>query len=60
MRNSVENDVKFLIGDTALENLMFELRLNGCKTPMLVCDDMANRLGYKRELFRAVDRKSVV
>lgn len=55
MRNSVENDVKFLIGDTALENLMFELRLNGCKTPMLVCDDMANRLGYKRELFRAVD-----
>lgn len=55
MRSTVENDVKFLFGDQALENLMYELYIRGIKSPMFVCDDMARRLGYKRELFRAVD-----
>lgn len=49
------SDVKFLAGERALENLVFELRLRGCKSPMLVCDDMCYRLGNKKELFKAFD-----
>lgn len=48
-------DVKFLAGDRSLENLVFELRLRGCKSPMLVCDDMCYRLGNKKELLRSFD-----
>ena len=50
-----DNNIKFLIGEKSLENLAYEIRLAGCDKPMLVCDDMARRLGYKSILLKAFD-----
>lgn len=50
-----DNNIKFIIGEKSLENLAYEIRLEGCDKPMLVCDDMARRLGYKSILLKAFD-----
>ncbi|MGN0797809.1 MAG: iron-containing alcohol dehydrogenase [Christensenellales bacterium] len=50
-----DNNIKFVIGERSLENLAYEIRLAGCDKPMLVCDDMARRLGYKSILLKAFD-----
>lgn len=50
-----DNNIKFLIGEKSLENLAYEIRLAGCDKPMLVCDDMARRLGYKSILLKSFD-----
>ena len=50
-----DNNIKFIIGEKSLENLAYEIRLEGCDKPMLVCDDMARRLGYKSILLKAFE-----
>ncbi|MGN0770986.1 MAG: iron-containing alcohol dehydrogenase [Christensenellales bacterium] len=54
-----DNNIKFIIGEKSLENLAYEIKLAGCDRPMLVCDDMARRLGYKSILLKAFDGTDV-
>ena len=55
MSKIVDNSIKFIVGERALENLPYEIKLAGCSKPMLMCDDMSNRLGLKKSLLKAFD-----
>ncbi len=55
MSKIVDNSVKFIVGERALENLPYEIKLAGCSKPMLVCDDMSYRLGLKKSVLKAFD-----
>ena len=52
---TVDNNIKFVVGERALENIAYEISTAGCMRPMLVCDDMSNRVGLKRTLLKAFD-----
>lgn len=52
---SFSNDVKILCGDHALDNLPFELRERDCTRPLLISDERSYRLGFAKEVKRAMD-----
>lgn len=52
---SFSNDVKILCGDHALDNLPFELRERDCTRPLLIADERSYRLGFAKEVKRAMD-----
>lgn len=60
MNNNFLNNVKLLSGDKALENLPFEIVANGAKRPLLVCDEISNRLGYLRDLYKVFNNNDIV
>lgn len=58
--NVFENSIKFLSGDKAVYNLPYELSQFGCMRPMVICDELAFRLGpydYVKSALDAADVK---
>lgn len=53
------NNVKLLAGEMALENLPFEISSSGAKKPMLLCDEISNRLGYLREVYKVFNNNEI-
>lgn len=54
------NDVKILCGDHALDNLPYELRERDCSRPLLISDERSYRLGFAKEVKRAMDNDTIV
>lgn len=52
---SFSNDVKILCGDHALDNLSYELSERDCTRPLLISDERSYRLGFAKEVRRALD-----
>lgn len=56
---SFSNDVKILFGDHALDNLPYELKEHDCSRPLFVCDERSYRLGFAKEVKRALDNDMI-
>ncbi len=54
------NDTKLMVGESALENIAYEIRYCGCKRPLLVTDEICKRLGYLKTFLRAFDNEDIV
>lgn len=59
MINKFCNNTKIVNGEKALEGLTFELQQSGVKRPMLICDDMSNRLGFLNEVIKAFNNYDI-
>lgn len=56
---SFENTIKLLVGTNIMNNLPYSLSLRNCEKAMIVCDEIAYRLGYVDYVKTAFDNSAV-
>ena len=56
---SFDNTIKLLVGTNIINNLPYSLSLRNCEKAMIVCDEIAYRLGYVDYVKTAFENSSV-
>ena len=54
-----DNTIKLLVGNNIMNNLPYSLSLRNCEHVMIVCDEIAYRLGYVDYVKTAFENSSI-